>query len=102
MVGQRAEDPDDFNSATPADIDDARQQSSSIAGMASWQQGQANIVGAGGEPDRVAQALVTANFFEVMGVQPARGRAFEAGEDQPGREREVIFSDTPVAQPLRR
>jgi putative ABC transport system permease protein len=26
-------------------------------------------------------------------VQPARGRAFQAGEDQPGREREVILSD---------
>jgi putative ABC transport system permease protein len=93
MIGQRGDDPGDFNSATPADIDDLRQQSTTLTGLASWQFGLANIVGGGGEPDRVAQALVTSNFFDTIGVQPARGRAFQPGEDQPGREREVIFSD---------
>jgi putative ABC transport system permease protein len=93
MVGQRMEDPDDFNSATPADIDDLKQQSSTLASLAVWQQGLANIVIAGGQPDRVSQALVSANFFDVIGVKPARGRAFQPGEDQPGNEREVIFSD---------
>jgi len=93
MVGQRADDPDDFNSATPADVDDLRRESAALAGLASWQYGLANIVGGGGEPGRVQQSLVSANFFDVMGVQPARGRGFQAGEDQPGREREVIFSD---------
>ncbi len=93
MVGQRMADPSDFNSATPADIDDLRQQSTTLTGFASWQQGLANVVVTGGEPDRLEQALVTANFFDVIGVQPARGRAFQTGEDQPGNEREVIFSD---------
>src|ERR1035437_8687812 len=93
MIGQRADDPSDFNGATAPDIDDVRRQASSLEGLASWQEGLANIVGMGGEPDRVYQALVTANFFDVIGVQPARGRAFQPGEDQPGREREVIFSD---------
>lgn len=93
MIGQRADDPDDFNSATPADIDDLRRQSNTLSEMASWQEGLANIVGPGGEPERVQQAVVSANFFAVIGVQPARGRGFQAGEDQPGREREVIFSD---------
>jgi putative ABC transport system permease protein len=37
--------------------------------------------------------VVSANFFDVVGVQPARGRGFQAGEDQPGRETEVILSD---------
>jgi putative ABC transport system permease protein len=94
MIGQRGDDPGDFNSATPADVDDLRQQSSTLGSVASWQTGLANIVGGGGEPDRVFQALVSANFFDVIGVQPARGRAFQAGEDQVGREREVILSDT--------
>ena len=93
MIGQRGDDPNDFNSATPADIDDLRQQSTALGPVASWQGGLANIVGGGGEPDRVAQALVTANFFDVIGVQPVRGRAFQAGEDQPGHERELILSD---------
>ncbi|MEI9974419.1 MAG: hypothetical protein WDO73_21670 [Ignavibacteriota bacterium] len=74
MVGQRMDDPRDFNSATPADIDDLRRQTTTLGPIASWQSGLANIVGSGGEPDRVSQALVSANFFDVMGVHPARGR----------------------------
>src|ERR1017187_8648333 len=93
MLGQRADDPNDFNSATPADMDDIRRQSATLEALASWEDGLANIVGTGGEPERAEQALVSANFFEVMQVQPALGRAFQPGEDQPGREREVIFSE---------
>jgi putative ABC transport system permease protein len=93
IVGQRMDDPNDFNSATPADIDDLRQQSTTLGSLASWQEGLANIVGGGGEPDRVYQGLVSSNFFDVIGVQPVRGRAFQPGEDQPGREREAILSD---------
>jgi len=54
MIGQRTDDPDDFNSATAADIDDLRQQTTTLTALASWQQGLANIVGSGGEPDRVS------------------------------------------------
>src|ERR1017187_5750821 len=53
----------------------------------------ANIAGAGGEPERAIQALVSANFFNTLGVQPVLGRGFQEGEDQPGREREVVLSD---------
>ena len=86
-------EPDQWNAATPADIDDIRRGSTAIASLASWQGGMANLAGSGGEPERVIQALVTANFFEVAGTQPALGRAFQPGEDQLGREREVILSD---------
>jgi len=93
MIGQRGDDPGDFETATPADIDDLQKQSNTLAGLASYERGLANIAGSGGQPDRVEQALVTANFFDIMQVKPARGRAFQAGEDQPGNEHEVIFSD---------
>jgi putative ABC transport system permease protein len=36
---------------------------------------------------------VSANFFNTLGVQPVLGRGFQEGEDQPGREREVVLSD---------
>ena len=85
--------PDNWNDAAPADIEDIRHGNSSFESLAMWQEGMANIVGTGGEPERALQALVSANFFDVVGVQPARGRGFQAGEDQPGREREVILSD---------
>jgi len=85
-------DPSGWSDATPADTADIQKQSTSFSSLASYDQGLANIAGAGGEPERVAQALVTANFFHVTGVQPALGRAFRPGEDQKGREQEVILS----------
>ena len=93
MIGQRGDNPGDFNSATPADIEDLRRQNTTLGPLASWRENLVNMVATGGEPDRLQQAMVSANFFDVIGVQPARGRAFQPGEDQPGREREVIFSD---------
>src|SRR5271170_880817 len=89
-------DPGDANSwdtATPADIDEIRRDNTTLAGLASWEGGLANLANAGAAPDRVGQALVNANFFDVAGVQPARGRAFQPSEDQPGRDQEVILSD---------
>src|SRR4051794_39749249 len=54
MVLQREnENANSWNSATPADIDDVRRQATAIENLASWQFGNANIVGAGGEPERV-------------------------------------------------
>lgn len=50
-----------------------------------------NIVGAEG-PERVQSGRVSANVFAVLGVQPLLGRAFEPGEDQPGRGDKVILS----------
>ena len=89
-------DRDDLNHwdmATPADIEDIRRESTTLASLASWEGGLANLGASGGEPERVIQSLVSANFFEVVGVQPARGRAFQPGEDQAGREHEVMLSD---------
>jgi putative ABC transport system permease protein len=94
MVLQRVPDaPNQWDSSTLADLDDIRRQSKAIENIATWQGGMANIVGAGGEPERVLQTLVSANFFNTFGVQPVYGRGFQEGEDQPGREREVVLSD---------
>jgi predicted permease len=48
--------------------------------------------GASGQPEALRSAAVSANYFEVLGVAPQFGRVFEAGEDQPGRDHEVILS----------
>src|SRR5215472_18590327 len=94
MVFQRvAEDPHEFNAVTPADLADIRRDNTSLEDIAYWGDGLANIVGSNGEPERVAQYLVSPNFFELVGVAPARGRGFLPGEDEPGREREVVLSD---------
>jgi predicted permease len=37
-----------------------------------------------GEAERVSARLVSADFFSVLDVKPARGRTFAPGEDEPG------------------
>jgi len=78
---------------TPADMEDIRRGAISLESLAAWKLETINVVDAGGHPMRAGAALVTGNFFEVMGFQPAFGRVFQPGEDQPGRDREVILSD---------
>ncbi len=60
----------------------------STAGLA---RADANITG-DGDPVRFKSGLVTANFFDVVGMRPLRGRFFENGEDQPGRDGVVILT----------
>lgn len=94
MVVQRVPDyPQQRDGATAADLEDFRRESTAIEGFATWQGGMANIAGAGGQAERVLQTLTSANFFDVLGVQPTLGRGFQSGEDQPGREREVVLSN---------
>lgn len=44
----------------------------------------------GAEP--VAAARVTAGFFDTLGVKPALGRGFRAGEDRPGAGKVVVLT----------
>lgn len=63
-------------------------------GVAAWRFAD-GILGAS-EPGQTAirarGARVTSNFFDVMGVRPALGRAFAPGEDRPGANRVVVLS----------
>jgi putative ABC transport system permease protein len=52
-----------------------------------------NLTGQG-EAIRIAGSSVSANFLSVLGAPVARGRAFERGEDLPGRDSVVIISDS--------
>jgi putative ABC transport system permease protein len=45
-----------------------------------------------GEPERLYGARVSSNFFSMVGVQPAIGRAFTPDEDEPGRDQVIILS----------
>lgn len=46
-----------------------------------------------GERVEVKAQLVTSNFFSVLGIQPARGRAILPSEDLPDAPRVVVISD---------
>ena len=51
-----------------------------------------SLSGKGQQPEAIAYAAVSPNYFSVFGVSPARGRDFLAGEDQAGRDHVVILS----------
>ncbi len=46
----------------------------------------------GGEPERLRVNLVTANFFDVLGVKPLLGQGFSAEDEQQGRGLAVMLS----------
>src|ERR1035437_2737354 len=85
-------DPNDWNSGVAADLEDIRRESTSLQGLATWQGGMANIVGAGGEPERAIQTLVSANFSPTLGARPVGGGGLRGGEPRPGRGREAVRS----------
>lgn len=41
---------------------------------------------------RVKGAIVSADFFSALGIQPVKGRTFKAGEDQPGLDSITVLS----------
>ena len=45
-----------------------------------------------GEPRRVQTGVVSANYFDVLGVRPTLGRGFRAGEDREGAEPVLVLS----------
>jgi predicted permease len=45
----------------------------------------------GGETRRAFSSLVSANYFDVLGVKLARGRAFTAAEERPGASAQVVI-----------
>ncbi|MGH2822884.1 MAG: ABC transporter permease [Thermoleophilaceae bacterium] len=69
-----------------------RQQSGSFAALAAYRETGASVGRGGGAPDRLSGAQVTANFFALLGVQPAVGRSFTEDELLPGGPPVVVLS----------
>jgi putative ABC transport system permease protein len=67
----------------------------SIANMGLSQQGAVNLAapGAGGEPERVQVAFITASLLPTLQVSPLKGRNFSDAEDIPNGPRVVIISE---------
>ncbi|HWJ54567.1 MAG TPA: ADOP family duplicated permease [Vicinamibacterales bacterium] len=69
-----------------------REHARSIDGIAAWGRAPFTIA-AGGEGTAVLGNLVTANYFELLGVAPFRGRFFRADEDRtPGTHPVLVVS----------
>ncbi len=74
------------------ELTDLREQARRFEGFASIWATSAQITGEG-EPEQLRVGLVTANFFSVLGAEPALGRSFEPGEEGKGAPGAVILSD---------
>ena len=79
------------NVISPANFLAWRERSRSFERMAVFTQNRATLTNAG-EPQELATIIVSANIFEVLGVSPALGRGFAAGEDRPDAERTMVLS----------
>ncbi len=77
--------------ASLPDFKDWRERNTVFEGMAAVANTRFDVTG-DGEPERVDAALATADFFRVLGVAPALGRAFNANEETSGRDRVVVLS----------
>ncbi len=64
----------------------------SFEGLAGADITKMNLTG-NGTPERITGMSVTANFFPILRVQPALGRAFLTEEDQPDHGGVVVISD---------
>ena len=79
-VWEQAPDGHRMNLADP-NFDDFRTQNNTFAYLAVYGYGLSSVSG-GSEPVRVNIAKVSTGFFEALGVEPFRGRAFSAEEQR--------------------
>jgi putative ABC transport system permease protein len=68
---------------SPLEMKEYEQQATIFAGMAEYHSMAFNLYGHG-DPMRVQTGVVSAHYFDVLGVRPLEGRTFRAGEDKNG------------------
>ena len=74
-----------------ADFKEWREQAESFETMAGVTQYTSALTGTN-EPERISSAAVSANYFQMLGVKPFRGRWFLPVEDQPGATGVAVLS----------
>jgi putative ABC transport system permease protein len=79
------------NVASPANYMDWRRQTQMLDPLAALVSIQLNLTSQGDPVELDAQS-VTVNFFDTLGVQPARGRGFNEEEERVGNDLVVILS----------
>ncbi|HSE19711.1 MAG TPA: ABC transporter permease [Pyrinomonadaceae bacterium] len=68
-----------------------RDRTQTFAGLAAYEDGDFALTG-NGEPEVVQGAVVTYNYFNVLGREPLYGRTFTAQEDTPGNNQVALLS----------
>ncbi len=89
-----------FNSDTqpkfplnPNDFRDFRERNRTFQSMAAMTRRDMQLSGNGSDPVMLRGFSVTAGYFGMLGLSPARGRDFNTGDELPERGRIAIISD---------
>src|SRR6266516_4693634 len=69
-----------------------RDHNEALSGMLAYSDTNFGLA-AGDQTERIRGEYVSANYFSVLGVQPAIGSAFSAGDERPGAPRAAVISD---------
>ena len=83
--------PTSRNGLTTLNFLDWKRSSTSFEALSAVRGLTAALTG-NGDPARLGGTLVSANYFEVFGVNAALGRTFRAEDDQPGADRVLVLS----------
>jgi|HubBroStandDraft_3_1064219.scaffolds.fasta_scaffold00583_2 predicted permease len=78
--------------AAPPDFRAWRENAKKCADMGAFAYADFNLAAAGGEPEHLLGARVSASLLPTLGVRAALGRVFLPQEEQFGRHREVVLS----------
>jgi putative ABC transport system permease protein len=73
------------------EITDIREQSKTLESVVEYHNMQFDLLGVG-EPQRINTGVVSANFFDVLGVAPLYGRTFVPADDVLGAPAVLVFS----------
>ena len=84
-------EPASRRSLSPPNFASLREQSRTFAGLSALLTGD-HVISGVGEARTVESARVSAEFFPVLGVQPAMGRGFRPGENDAGSEPVAVIS----------
>jgi putative ABC transport system permease protein len=76
---------------SPADFLDMQRESRVFTALAGHREDLFDLGAERGEPERLAGLQVTARFFDVFGVRPLVGRAFDAADAERGGERFAVI-----------
>ena len=89
------------NVVSPANYLDWKRQTQTLDPMAALVHIQLNLTSQGDPVELDAQS-VTVNFFDTLGVQPARGRGFTEEEERVGNDLVADLEPQPMATAIRR
>jgi predicted permease len=73
------------------EVEDFRDQNRTLEEVIEYHSMSFTLLG-GSEPRRVRTGVVSARFFDVLGVKPHLGRTFQAGEDAHGADPVLVLS----------